>query len=124
VTPQEKAWQAVVDSSQPELQQRLSAMSTQDGNWQPARLEWARKLNAQDLGMLDGTVKFDRQADAAAINQLKILRGHLKQGQWVTKLRKVFRKGEMTQDIELVPATLGGKKDEMEYSYILPTSPP
>jgi hypothetical protein len=53
-----------------------------------------------------------------------VLRGHLKQGQWVTKLRKVFRKGEMTQDIELVPANLAGKKDEMEYAYILPTSPP
>lgn len=124
VTPQEKAWQEVVDSSLPELQQRLSTESGRDGNWQPARLEWARKLNAQDLGMLDGTVKFDRQADPQAVTQLKVLRGHLKQGQWVTKLRKVFRKGEMTQDIELAPATLAGKKDEMEYVYILPTSPP
>lgn len=124
ITPQEKGWQEVVDSSLPELQQRLSTESGRDGNWQPARLEWARKLNAQDLGMLDGTVKFDRQADPQAVTQLKVLRGHLKQGQWVTKLRKVFRKGEMTQDIELVPATLAGKKDEMEYVYILPTSPP
>jgi len=124
VTPQEKAWQGVVDSSLPDLQQRLNAENTRDGSWQPARLEWARKLNAQDMGMLDGTVKFDRQAEPAAVEQLKVLRGHLKQGQWVTKLRKVFRKGEMTQDIELVPATLAGKKDEMEYAYILPTSPP
>jgi hypothetical protein len=124
VTPQEKLWQTVVDSSLPSLQQRLSTENTRDGSWQPARLEWARKLNTTDLGMLDGTVKFDRQADAAAVAQLKILRGHLKQGQWVTKLRKVFRKGEMTQDIELIPSTLGGKPDEMEYVYILPTSPP
>jgi hypothetical protein len=124
VTAQEKAWQGVVDGALPELQQRLTAENQRNGSWQPARLEWARKLNAQDMRMLDGTTKFDREADPQAVAQLKILRGHLKQGQWVTKLRKVFQKGEMTRDIELVPATLAGKKDEMEYVYILPTSPP
>jgi hypothetical protein len=124
VTPQEKNWQTVVDAAAPELSRRMQAEGSRDPKWQPARLEWARKLTALDMEMLDGTVKFDREADADAIAKLKLLRGHLRKGQWVTKFRKTFRKGEMGQDIELVPAALNGKPDEMEYAHILPTSPP
>jgi len=123
VTAQEKSWQGVVDQQMPDLQRRIQTAGS-GGKVQPTRLEWARKLTASDIGMLGGTVKFDREADAAAVAQLKILRGHLKEGQWVTKLRKVFRAEEMDRDLELVPANLGGKPDTMEYVYILPTSPP
>jgi hypothetical protein len=74
--------------------------------------------------MIDGTVPFDREADAQAVKQLKLLRGHVHQGQWVTKIRRVFRRGEMGEDLEFVRARLGGAPDDMEYVYILPTSPP
>jgi hypothetical protein len=74
--------------------------------------------------VLDGTSKFDRQADPEAVRNLRILRGHLQQGQWVTKLRKVFLREEMTGDLEFVPAALAGRPDSMEYIHILPTSPP
>jgi hypothetical protein len=123
VTAQEKTWKTVVDAAAPGLQKQLQSAAGIPA-WQPARLEWARKLTAQDLGMIGGTVKFDRQADPEAIKKLNVLRGHLREGQWITKLRKVFRKEEMTRDVEFEPAMLGGKKDEMEYIYILPTSPP
>jgi len=119
VTAQEKAWQGVVDSALSD-----SGRSSASVPSMPTRLEWAKKLDGKDLAMLDGSLKFDRQADPAAIRDLKILRGHLRQGQWVTKLRKVFRKAEMSQDLEFTRATLGGKPDDMEYIYILPTSPP
>lgn len=123
LTAREKQWKTVVDARMSDLRNR-----PQQANGSrlspPTRLEWARKLTPKDLAMLTGTVKFDREADAQAIAQLKILRGHLKEGQWVTKLRKVFRADEMTQDLELIPASLGGKPDTMEYVYILPTSPP
>jgi hypothetical protein len=50
--------------------------------------------------------------------------GHLKEGQFLTKFRKTFTKAEMDDDLILVPAGVGGVKDESEYWEILPTSPP
>ena len=47
-----------------------------------------------------------------------------KQGQFVTKLRKVFTKDEMGEDLEFVRAKVGDKDDDIEYVSILPTSPP
>jgi len=65
-----------------------------------------------------------REAPAADIANLKILVGHLQQGQVLTKFRKVFTKGEMTDDLEIVPAKVGDVTDKSEYEEILPTSPP
>jgi uncharacterized protein DUF2330 len=124
ITAEEKAWKGVVEPALPDLQARMQEEMRKDPRWQPTRLEWARKLDKTDMGMLDGTVKFDRQADAEAVRQLKILRGHLREGQWVTKVRKVFRRGEMTEDLVFHRALLAERPDGMEYSYILPTSPP
>ena len=56
--------------------------------------------------------------------KLKLLKGHVKQGQFVTKLRKVFSKDEMSDDLEFVRAKVGDKDDDIEYFSILPTSPP
>jgi hypothetical protein len=124
VTPAEKAWMQTADAEMPKLQQAQQAQFQEYPQWQPAKLEWAKKLTAKDLAILNGTAKFDREADADAIRDLKLLRGHLKQGQWITKFRKVFRRGEMDADLEFVRARLGGKPDEIDYEYILPTSPP
>ncbi|HTE17575.1 MAG TPA: DUF2330 domain-containing protein [Armatimonadota bacterium] len=124
LTAHEKAWKPVAESARAGLQSQMQQGTGKDPKWQPTRLEWAKKLDAKDMGMLDGTYAFDRQADADAVRQLKILRGHLREGQWVTKLRKVFRRGEMSTDLEFTTATLAGKVDDMEYIYILPTSPP
>jgi len=65
-----------------------------------------------------------REAPAADIANLKILVGHLQQGQVLTKFRKVFTKGEMTDDLEIIPAKVGDVSDKSEYEEILPTSPP
>src|SRR5262249_3595977 len=65
-----------------------------------------------------------REAPAADIKQLRILAGHLKEGQFLTKFRKTFTKGEMDDDLLIVPATLGQAEDSSEYQEILPTSPP
>ena len=42
----------------------------------------------------------------------------------MTKIRKTFTKGEMDDDLLIVPAKLGGAEDHSEYDEILPTSPP
>jgi hypothetical protein len=65
-----------------------------------------------------------REAPAEDVKQLKVLAGHLKEGQFVTKFRKTFTKGEMDDDLLIVPAKLGNAEDRSEYEEILPTSPP
>jgi hypothetical protein len=65
-----------------------------------------------------------RQAPRADVKQLKILAGYLKEGKFLTKFRKTFTKGEMNDDLLLVPAKLGEAVDQSEYQEILPTSPP
>jgi hypothetical protein len=61
---------------------------------------------------------------AEDLKKLKLLAGHLKEGQFVTKLRKTFTKGEMDDDLIIVPARLGNAEDGSEYEEVLPTSPP
>jgi hypothetical protein len=65
-----------------------------------------------------------REAPADDVKALKLLAGHLKEGQFLTKFRKTFTKGEMNDDLLIVPAQLGKAEDRSEYQEILPTSPP
>jgi hypothetical protein len=65
-----------------------------------------------------------REAPAGDLKALKLLAGHLKEGQFVTKFRKTFTKPEMDDDLLIVPAKLGNAEDRSEYEEILPTSPP
>jgi hypothetical protein len=65
-----------------------------------------------------------REAPVEDVKQLKILAGHLKEGQFLTKFRKTFAKDEMNQDLLIVRAKLGNAEDNSEYEEILPTSPP
>jgi hypothetical protein len=124
VTSAERRWEKIADAELPELAQMEQSQRQKNPDWQPARLEWAKQITAADIGMIEGTVRFDREADPEAIKQLNLLRGHIRQGQWITKIRRVFRRGEMGGDLEFVRARLGGTPDDMEYVYILPTSPP
>jgi hypothetical protein len=124
LTPQEKQWMQVVQPQLPDLSRLAAARSQELPSWQPARLEWSKKLVAQDIEVLAGTAPFGREADAEAVKNLHLLLGHLKPGQTITKLRKVFVKGEMETDLVFDRARLGEAPDDMEYEYILPTSPP
>ena len=65
-----------------------------------------------------------REAPADDLKQLKLLVGHVKEGQFVTKFRKTFTKGEMNDDLLIVPAKIGQAEDKSQYEEILPTSPP
>ena len=124
LTARERAWQPVVKDMAEDLQRTQEETAKRLPGWQPARLDWAKRLNDRDIGILEGTVRFDRTADRKAVQQLSLLRGHLRRGQWLTKIRKVFRPAEMSEDLEFAPATLGGQTDEMEYTFAYPTSPP
>jgi hypothetical protein len=65
-----------------------------------------------------------REAPEADVRQLNVLTGHLQEGQFLTKIRKVFVPAEMDDDLAIVPAKVGSAADRSEYEEILPTSPP
>jgi hypothetical protein len=122
VTEQEKAWQQHVQPLAPGDAQKVQQLR-QHGH-EPATLEWARKITEGDIGVLEGKKPYNREAPKEDVEKLKLLKGHVKQGQFVTKLRKAFARGEMAEDLEFVRAKVGDKGDDIEYTSILPTSPP
>jgi hypothetical protein len=65
-----------------------------------------------------------REVPEEAIGQLKCLAGHLQAGLFITKFRKIFTRGEMDDDLELLVERLGNQEDTSEYEEILPSSPP
>ncbi len=122
LTAQEKAWQQHV---QPLVQNDLQKVQQlRQAGHEPATLEWAKKITDDDLAVLEGKKKYNREAPEADVKNLKLLAGHVTKGQFVTKLRKVFKKDEMTEDLMFTRAKAGDKDDDIEYTSILPTSPP
>jgi hypothetical protein len=81
-----------------------------------ARLNKARQ--ERPLGYL---VREAPKEDVAALAQLT---GHLQDGKFVTKFRKIFLKDEMNEDLVIVPARYNDAEDQSEYEEILPVSPP
>jgi hypothetical protein len=122
LTKEETAWQKDVQPRVPVFMQKVSELRQK--KHEPATLEWGKKLTAGDLDILTGEKKYNRDAPPEDVKNLKILKGYLQKGQFVTKLRKVFAKDEMEVDLEFVQARVGGQDDAIEYFSILPTSPP
>lgn len=121
-TPGEKEWEQHIGKHLGEFQ-RMLAQIRQEG-FEPATLEWAKRIMNKDIDVMDGRAPYNRDAPPDEVSKLKLLRGHVRQEQFVTKFRKVFRPGEMTDDLVLARATAGDKPDPTEYTYLLPTSPP
>jgi hypothetical protein len=122
LTEQERDWQKHV---QPTAQSDLKKVNEMRAKkHEPATLEWAKKITDKDIDVLEGKEKYNREAPKEDVDKLKLLKGHVKQGQFVTKLRKVFAKDEMSDDLEFQRAKVGDKDDDIEYFSILPTSPP
>jgi len=135
----------------------------------PTTMEWARKLNKDDVGILNGKAPFSekvptvddgftqadlkdpkrveaiykvirarlqksrkerpigylvREAPADDVKDLQQLAGHLSEGLFITKFRKIFARDEMNDDLQIVPARYNGTEDVSEYEEILPSSPP
>jgi hypothetical protein len=65
-----------------------------------------------------------REAPADDVRSLSQLAGHLEEGLFITKFRKIFCRDEMNADLVLGPARHGEQEDTSEYQEILPTSPP
>jgi hypothetical protein len=135
----------------------------------PTTMEWARKLNKDDVGILNGKAPYSekvpnvddgftqadlkdpkrveaiykvirarleksrkerpigylvREAPADDVKDLQKLAGHLSEGLFITKFRKIFARDEMNDDLQIVPARYNGTEDVSEYEEILPSSPP
>jgi hypothetical protein len=65
-----------------------------------------------------------RHAPADDVKNLQQLAGHLADGLFITKFRKIFARDEMNDDLSIVPARYNGQEDVSEYEEILPSSPP
>jgi hypothetical protein len=122
VTAQEKEWREVVQPCVKDL--TAKARELQGKSLKPATLEWAKKITQNDLDVLEGKARYNREAPKEEVEKLKLLKGHVQKDQFITKFRKVFNKSEMEDDLELVRARINDKDDDMEYYSILPTSPP
>ncbi len=121
-TDAEEAWLKHITPHLPDYAKMVERI-TNDGIV-PTTLEWAKKIAQHDLDVIDGKEKYNRDAPAEDVKELKILRGHVKKDQVVTKMRKVFHPREMQDDLVMVRANAGGKNDDTAYYEILPTSPP
>jgi len=122
LTKQESEWQKHVQPTVQDDIKKVNDLRTK--KHEPATLEWAKKITEKDVGLLEGKEKYNREAPKEDIEKLKLLKGHVKKGQFVTKLRKVFAKDEMSDDLEFVRVRVGDKDDDIECCSILPTSPP
>jgi hypothetical protein len=65
-----------------------------------------------------------REAPTEDVRALQQLAGHLRDGLFITKFRKIFARDEMNDDLMLVAARMGQNEDTSEYEEILPVSPP
>ena len=65
-----------------------------------------------------------RHAPAKDVADLQQLAGHLAADLFITKFRKIFTRGEMNDDLLIVPARYNDVEDRSEYEEMLPTSPP
>ena len=65
-----------------------------------------------------------REAPAEDIRGLQQLAGHVREGGFITKFRKIFLRSEMNDDLEIVPARYRDAEDSSEYEELLPVSPP
>jgi hypothetical protein len=65
-----------------------------------------------------------REIPAKDIQELQHLAGHVLDGLFITKFRKTFTRGEMNEDLLIVPARYNDVEDNTEYEEILPSSPP
>jgi hypothetical protein len=122
LTATEKAWRELAQPGLKGFTDKAGALQGQ--GLKPATLEWAKKITQNDLDVIEGKAKYNREAPKEEIEKLKLLKGHVQKDQFITKFRKVFAKSEMENDLELVRAKIGDKDDDLEYYSILPTSPP
>jgi hypothetical protein len=65
-----------------------------------------------------------RHIPANDLKEMQQLAGHLTEGLFITKFRKIFTRGEMNDDLLIVPARYNDAEDRTEYEEMLPTSPP
>jgi hypothetical protein len=65
-----------------------------------------------------------REAPAEDVRALQQLAGHVREGGFIVKFRKIFLRDEMNDDLEMVPARYGDAEDASEYEELLAVSPP
>jgi hypothetical protein len=118
----ERVWQKNVQPIVPAFLTKVNQL--RESRREPATLEWAKRITRKDISVLEGLLAFNRYAPKEDIDKLRLLKGHVQNGQFITKIRKVFARDEMSRDLRFVRARIGNWNDDIEYYSMLPTSPP
>jgi len=105
---------------QPYAKQQLISM---EDKYQPSRGFIVKDPKTAGQGYISTNYAWypAREVPLEDIKGLTRLKGHLHQGQWLTKFRKILRKDEMTHDLILAEVP---KQQQQTYIRIMPTSPP
>jgi hypothetical protein len=93
----------------------------------PQRAEAIKKVIRSRLAKAEKDRPFGylvREAPADDVKNLQQLAGHLAEGGFITKFRKIFARDEMNDDLAIVPARYYFAEDQSEYEELLPVSPP
>ncbi|HZZ78850.1 MAG TPA: DUF2330 domain-containing protein [Gemmataceae bacterium] len=93
----------------------------------PARAEAVYKVIRGRLAKCEKERPFGylvREAPADDVKNLQQLTGHLAEGLFITKFRKIFARDEMNDDLTFAPARYNDVEDSSEYEELLPVSPP
>ncbi len=122
LTRREGAWRSHIRPFVQQFSRQMKQMRSE--RIEPTTLEWAKKITKKDIDVLKGKKRYNRDAPKADVEKLKLLLDYVEKGQFITKIRKVFTKGEMNADLEFVRAEVNEWEDKIEYYSILPTSPP
>ncbi len=123
VTDQEFAWNKVVGGLASDYARMAGSLRL--AGHTPASLMWAKKITAKDIDTLSGTQPFDRRVPQPTLDQmdkLKLLKGSVAQGQFITKIRKSFTHDELNDDLVFVNAEINGQTDDTEYFETTPAS--
>lgn len=113
LTDEDRDWLKHSETARKSVQEHANRLAKEKRTL--TALEWARRLTSEDDDLLRGkkALPMDRQ-------MIRQLAGHLPGGEFLLKVRKDFLRSELETDLEIVPAWLGDRKDELEYGRLLP----
>src|SRR5262249_19215595 len=82
LTAREKNWQKHVAAKLPGFGEEINKV--RQARHEPATLEWAKQITDNDIAILSGEKKYNRDAPKEDVDKLKLLKGHVKKGQVIT----------------------------------------
>jgi hypothetical protein len=117
----EKDWLTLANAEAPHWRKALQTLA--DEKRLATQLRYAKRLSEDDIEVVKGKAPYTREAPPRVVKEMRNLSGHVKAGQWLLKTEATVRARDIMGAMELPEAQVKGKKDETDYSALLPASP-